>query len=112
VGVNVLDASGYPDCRPEYIAAYETMANLATKAGVEGRRLRIHAPLIKMTKAEIITTGRGLGVDYSLTSSCYEPSPEGQACGECDACILRLKGFREAGTDDPIPYRAQVRVRV
>lgn len=105
IGVNVLDASGYPDCRPEYIAAYERMANLATKAGVEGKGITIHAPLIMMTKAEIIRTGRALGVDYSLTSSCYEPSDTGEACGACDACRLRLKGFRENGTTDPIRYR-------
>jgi 7-cyano-7-deazaguanine synthase len=105
IGVNVLDASGYPDCRPEYIAAYEHMANLATKAGVEGHRITIHTPLIKMTKADIIRTGLALGVDYSLTSSCYEPSVDGEACGMCDACLLRLKGFRESGVRDPIPYR-------
>lgn len=104
VGVNAVDYSGYPDCRPEYIKAFETMANLATKAGVEGRRLTIHAPLISMTKAQIITTGRALGVDYALTSSCYDPSPEGHACGRCDACQLRLKGFAEAGGKDPAPY--------
>lgn len=104
VGVNALDYSGYPDCRPEYIDAYERMANLATKAGVEGRRLTIHAPLIKMTKAEIIRTGLGLGVDYSLTSSCYDPSPEGRPCGGCDSCLLRLRGFQEAGAKDPLAY--------
>jgi 7-cyano-7-deazaguanine synthase len=106
IGVNVLDASGYPDCRPEYIAAYERMANLATKAGVEGHRLTIHTPLIAMTKADIIRAGLALGVDYSLTTSCYDPSAEGAACGACDACLLRLKGFRESGTRDPIAYRA------
>jgi 7-cyano-7-deazaguanine synthase len=106
IGVNVLDASGYPDCRPEYIDAYERMANLATKAGVEGKRLTIHTPLIRMTKAEIIHTGLALGVDYSLTTSCYDPSLEGEACGDCDACRLRLKGFAEAGAHDPIAYRA------
>lgn len=105
IGINILDASGYPDCRPAYIAAYERMANLATKAGVEGSAITFHAPLIKMTKAEIIGTGRALGVDYSLTSSCYEPSAEGEACGTCDACLLRLKGFQESGTTDPIRYR-------
>jgi 7-cyano-7-deazaguanine synthase len=105
IGVNVLDASGYPDCRAEYIAAYERMANLATKAGVEGRRITIHAPLIKMTKADIIRTGHALGVDYSLTTSCYEPSGADEACGTCDACLLRLKGFRESGMTDPIRYR-------
>jgi 7-cyano-7-deazaguanine synthase len=106
IGVNVLDASGYPDCRPEYIAAYERMANLATKAGVEGNRLTIHTPLIAMTKADIVRAGLALGVDYSLTTSCYDPSSEGAACGACDACLLRLKGFRESGTRDPIAYRA------
>src|SRR6267142_2217209 len=104
IGVNVLDASGYPDCRAEYIAAYERMANLATKAGVEGKGMTIHTPLIEMTKAEIIRIGRALGVDYSITSSCYEPSDKGEACGMCDACLLRLKGFRESGVSDPIPY--------
>jgi 7-cyano-7-deazaguanine synthase len=107
IGVNALDYSGYPDCRPEYIAAFEAMAHLATKAGVEeAARLRIHAPLIAMSKREIIQTGRDLGVDYSLTSSCYDPSPQGEACGRCDACILRLKGFAEAGLVDPIRYQA------
>jgi 7-cyano-7-deazaguanine synthase len=105
IGVNVLDASGYPDCRAEYIAAYERMANLATKAGVQGHSITIHTPLIKMTKADIIRTGRALGVDYSLTTSCYEPSEAGEACGACDACLLRLKGFRESGVTDPIRYR-------
>jgi len=107
IGANVLDSSGYPDCRPEYIEAFERMANLATKAGVEGgQRLRIHAPLIRMTKAEIVAAGRELGVDYALTSSCYEPSPTGDACGVCDSCQLRLKGFAAAGLADPIRYRA------
>ncbi len=106
IGVNALDYSGYPDCRPEYIAAYERMANLATKAGVEGKqRLIIHTPLIQMTKAQIIRRGLELGVDYSLTHSCYDPSEEGEACGQCDSCQLRLKGFREAGLEDPIRYR-------
>mgnify|MGYP005838312069 FL=1 len=106
IGVNALDYSGYPDCRPEYIEAFERMANLATKAGVEGRqRLRIRAPLIAMTKAEIIRRGMELGVDYSLTSSCYDPSPDGEACGECDSCLLRKKGFAENGLADPIRYR-------
>ena len=104
IGVNALDYSGYPDCRPEYIAAFEHMANLATKAGVEGRALRIHAPLIAMTKAEIIRTGIRLGVDYSLTTTCYDPSDDGKACGRCDACQLRLEGFRQAGVEDPVPY--------
>lgn len=102
VGVNALDYSGYPDCRPEYIAAYEAMANLATKAGVEGERLRIHTPLIKMTKADIIRTGLRLGVDYSLTSSCYDPSADGRPCGACDSCQLRARGFAEAGAADPL----------
>src|SRR5580765_7671428 len=94
IGVNALDYSGYPDCRPEYIEAFETMANLATRAGVEGRyRLKIHTPLIKLSKAEIIRTGVGLGIDYALTSSCYDPSPEGKPCRECDSCLLREKGF-------------------
>lgn len=104
IGVNVIDYSGYPDCRPEFIEAYEKMANLATKTGVEGKSIRIHTPLIKMTKAEIIKKGMELGVDYSLTSSCYDPSPEGLACGRCDSCILRLKGFSLAGFHDPIEY--------
>jgi 7-cyano-7-deazaguanine synthase len=105
LGVNALDYSGYPDCRPEYIAAFEKMANLATKAGVEGRQaLKIHTPLIALTKAEIIRLGRGLGVDYGLTSSCYDPSPMGVPCGQCDSCLLRQKGFRENGIDDPISY--------
>ena len=106
IGVNVLDASGYPDCRAEYIAAYERMANLATKAGAEGKRLKIHTPLIAMTKADIIRAGRALGVDYALTTSCYDPAPDGTACGACDACLLRLKGFRESGMRDPIAYRS------
>jgi 7-cyano-7-deazaguanine synthase len=105
IGVNALDYSGYPDCRPEYIDAFQRMGNLATKAGVEGRqKLTIHTPLIRMTKAEIIRTGLQLGVDYSLTSTCYDPTPDGKACGECDACLLRLKGFAENGIDDPAPY--------
>lgn len=105
IGVNALDYSGYPDCRPEYIAAYETMANLATVAGVQGNRLKIHTPLIDMTKAEIVTTGIGLGVDYSLTSSCYDPADDGRPCGHCDSCLLRLKGFADAGTSDPLKYQ-------
>lgn len=105
LGVNALDYSGYPDCRPEYIEAYQRMADLATKAGVEGRqRLKIHTPLIGLKKHEIIRRGLELGVDYSLTHSCYDPSPEGEACGRCDSCILRLKGFAEAGLEDPIRY--------
>ncbi|HUL02244.1 MAG TPA: 7-cyano-7-deazaguanine synthase QueC [Gemmatimonadales bacterium] len=106
VGVNALDYSGYPDCRPEYLAAFQTLADLATKTGVEGRQhLQIHAPLITMSKAQIIRTGLALGVDYALTSSCYDPSARGEACGRCDACVLRLKGFAEAGAHDPIAYR-------
>lgn len=104
IGVNALDYSGYPDCRPEFIAAYEAMANLATKAGVEGRRLKIHTPLIDLTKAEIINKGLSLGVDYSRTHSCYDPAPDGAACGLCDSCRLRLKGFQEAGVPDPVRY--------
>ena len=104
IGVNALDYSGYPDCRPEYIEAFERMANLATKAGVEGKRLKIHAPLIRLSKAEIIRQGLELGVDYSLTSTCYDPSVDGKACGTCDACLLRLKGFRELGIPDPVGY--------
>jgi 7-cyano-7-deazaguanine synthase len=108
IGVNALDYSGYPDCRPEFIRAFESMANVATKAGVEGRqKLKIHAPLMHMTKAEIIRKGLELGVDYSLTSSCYDPGPDGAPCGECDSCILRRKGFRENGMEDPLAYRDQ-----
>ena len=105
IGVNALDYSGYPDCRPEYVAAYEEMANLATKRGVEGSRLRIHTPLIDLTKAQIIQRGTELGVDYSITRSCYDPSPAGEACGACDSCLLRLKGFAENGLEDPAPYQ-------
>lgn len=105
IGVNALDYSGYPDCRPDYISAFETMANLATRAGVEGTdRFRIHAPLMNLTKAEIIRKGLALGVDYGLTHSCYDPSPAGVACGLCDSCRLRLKGFAEAGVADPVNY--------
>ncbi|MGO9790990.1 MAG: 7-cyano-7-deazaguanine synthase QueC [Solirubrobacteraceae bacterium] len=104
IGVNALDYSGYPDCRPEYIEAYREMANLATKRGVEGQRLKIHAPLIELTKAEIIKRGLDLGVDYSLTRSCYDPSPAGEACGLCDSCQLRLRGFAANGVADPAPY--------
>jgi 7-cyano-7-deazaguanine synthase len=100
IGVNALDYSGYPDCRPEYIAAFERMANLATKAGVEGRtQLRVRTPLMQMTKADIIRAGRALGVDYTMTVSCYDPAPDGEACGRCDACLLRAKGFAEADRD-------------
>jgi 7-cyano-7-deazaguanine synthase len=104
LGVNAIDYSGYPDCRPEFIEAFETLANVGTKAGVEGRRFRIHTPLIKLSKADIIRKGAELGIDFSLTLSCYDPTPEGLACGECDSCLLRLKGFREAGIKDPIRY--------
>jgi len=106
IGVNALDYSGYPDCRPEYIEAYQQMARLATKSGVEGQALNIHTPLIKMTKSEIIQTGINLGVDYSLTLSCYDPAPLGTFCGKCDSCQLRLKGFAEAGIKDPGNYMA------
>jgi 7-cyano-7-deazaguanine synthase len=108
IGVNALDYSGYPDCRPEYIEAFASMANLATKAGVEGNmQLKIHTPLVAMTKAEIIKRGLELGVDYSLTHSCYDPTPDGLACGKCDSCLLRLKGFAEAGARDPLRYARQ-----
>jgi len=103
IGVNVLDYSGYPDCRPEFVAAFEKMANLATKAGVEGRQeFKIHTPLITLTKAQIIRLGLQLGVDYSLTSSCYDPWPGGVPCGQCDSCLLRQKGFSENGITDPL----------
>lgn len=105
IGVNAVDYSGYPDCRPEYIEAYESMANLATRRGVEGQRLSIHTPLIDLTKEEIIKTGLKLGVDYGLTRSCYDPSPVGEACGECDSCSIRLKGFAANGVVDPAPYQ-------
>lgn len=105
LGINAVDYSGYPDCRPEFLAAFENMANLATKAGVEGTRLSIHAPLLRMTKAEIIQTGLSLGVDYSMTSSCYDPDENGAACGRCDSCQLRLRGFAEANSADPIAYQ-------
>lgn len=104
IGVNSVDYSGYPDCRPEFIRAYENMANLATKAGVEGNRLTIHAPLIDKTKAEIISIGNGLGVDYSLTVSCYQANEQGEACGKCDSCQLRRKGFENMGVIDPTRY--------
>ena len=105
IGVNAVDYSGYPDCRPEFITAFEKMANLATRASVEGQHLTVHTPLISMTKAEIIRRGLSLGVDYGLTHSCYDPDGRGISCGECDSCQLRLKGFREANAVDPIPYR-------
>jgi 7-cyano-7-deazaguanine synthase len=104
LGANALDYSGYPDCRPEYIAAFERMANLATRAGVEGAPIVVHAPLIDLTKGQIIELGLTLGVDYALTTSCYDPDPDGAACGRCDACLLRLKGFAEAGASDPVRY--------
>lgn len=105
IGVNAVDYSGYPDCRPQFIAAFERMANLATAAAVEGRlTLRIHAPLIQMTKAEIIRTGTALGVDYGMTHSCYDPAPDGRACGRCDSCQIRRRGFQEAGVPDPTAY--------
>jgi 7-cyano-7-deazaguanine synthase len=108
IGVNAIDYSGYPDCRPEFIAVFETLANLGTRAGAEGRRFQIHAPLIKLSKAEIIRKALELNVNLFLTHSCYDPTPEGHACGECDSCQLRLKGFREAGVRDPIRYTRSV----
>jgi 7-cyano-7-deazaguanine synthase len=109
IGVNALDYSGYPDCRPEYIRAYEVMANLATKAGVEGtQRLNIHTPLINLTKAQIIKAGLNLGVDYAITSSCYDPGPDGMPCGACDSCQLRAKGFAEAGVADPLLVKCEM----
>ena len=107
MGVNALDYSGYPDCRPEYVEAFEQMANLATKAGVEGRHLTIHTPLMHQTKGEIITRGMKLGVDYATTLSCYDPDASGASCGECDSCQLRLRGFVEAGVTDAVRYRAR-----
>jgi 7-cyano-7-deazaguanine synthase len=107
IGANAIDYSGYPDCRPEFIAAFENLANLATKAGVEGTRFRIHAPLLSMSKAEIIRKGTELGVDFSLTHSCYDPAADGAACGECDSCRLRLEAFRAAGLADPVRYVAR-----
>jgi len=105
IGVNALDYSGYPDCRPEFIAAFESLANLATRAGVEGRtRIRIHTPLIRLSKAEIVRLGASLGVDFRLTHSCYDPTPQGAPCGGCDSCLLRRKGFAEAGLEDPLEY--------
>ena len=104
IGVNAVDYSGYPDCRPKFVRAFEEMANLGTKAGAEGNKFQIHTPLIQMTKAEIIKMGTKLGVDYSLTSSCYDPAPDGRACGRCDSCLLRRKGFKEAGIPDPTTY--------
>ncbi|HZI12435.1 MAG TPA: 7-cyano-7-deazaguanine synthase QueC [Myxococcus sp.] len=104
IGVNAVDYSGYPDCRPEFIRSFEAMANLATKAGVEGARFTVHAPLSGMTKADIIREGVKLGVDYGLTHSCYDPDAQGRACGRCDSCVLRKKGFQEAGVPDPTRY--------
>jgi len=106
IGANILDYSGYPDCRPEFLSAFENLANLATKAGVEGAgNFRVHSPLLKMTKAEIIREGVKLGVDYSLTLSCYDPDAQGRACGRCDSCLLRKKGFADAGVPDPTAYQ-------
>jgi 7-cyano-7-deazaguanine synthase len=105
LGVNAIDYSGYPDCRPEFIAAFERVANLATRAGIEGGRVRIHAPLIHMAKSQIIQEGLRLGVPYELTHSCYDPAPNGQACGHCDSCLLRRAGFKEAGARDPVAYQ-------
>jgi 7-cyano-7-deazaguanine synthase len=106
IGVNAVDYSGYPDCRPEFIAAYAKMADLATKAGIEGRQqLAIHTPLIELSKAQIIKRGLELGVDYALTTTCYDPSSDGRACGRCDACQLRLRGFAAQGLADPAPYQ-------
>ncbi len=110
IGVNALDYSGYPDCRPEFIEAFERLAAVATKAGVEGQALAIHTPLIEMTKSEIIRRGVELGVDYGITVSCYDPSSEGEACGRCDACALRRRGFADAGVPDPTPYQAGTHV--
>jgi 7-cyano-7-deazaguanine synthase len=107
IGVNAVDYSGYPDCRPEFLHAFESLASIATKAGVDGNALKIHAPLLTLSKAEIIQKGTALGVDFSLTHSCYDPRPDGLACGGCDSCQLRLKGFREAGVPDPIKYAAR-----
>lgn len=112
IGVNALDYSGYPDCRPEFISAFENVAALGTRVGIEeGFRVKIHAPLMQMDKADIVRKGMELGVDFSLTHSCYDPTPEGLACGSCDACLLRQKGFAEAGHDDPIAYRTQSAMR-
>jgi 7-cyano-7-deazaguanine synthase len=104
IGANALDYSGYPDCRPEFMAAFERLANLGTRAGVSGDGFRIHTPLIGLSKREIVLRGRELGVDWALTSTCYDPAPDGTACGRCEACILRLKGFQEAGLEDPVRY--------
>jgi 7-cyano-7-deazaguanine synthase len=106
MGVNALDYSGYPDCRPEFVSVFEQLASVATRAGVEGRRFRVHTPLIAMTKAQIIRRGIELGLDYGLTTSCYDPDPTGRPCGHCDSCLLRAKGFEEAGVPDPLALRA------
>jgi 7-cyano-7-deazaguanine synthase len=106
IGANALDYSGYPDCRPEYFAAFTRLADLATRAGVEGARLTIHTPLLRLTKAQIVSRGLALGLDFGLTSTCYDPAPDGAACGHCEACLLRLKGFEEAGVPDPARYQA------
>ncbi|HET9419413.1 MAG TPA: 7-cyano-7-deazaguanine synthase QueC [Chthoniobacterales bacterium] len=108
IGVNAIDYSGYPDCRPEFIAMFETLANLGTRAGVQGRRFQVHAPLINLSKADIIRKALELNVDLALTHSCYDPAPDSRACGECDSCRLRLKGFREVGVPDPIRYAQPV----
>jgi 7-cyano-7-deazaguanine synthase len=105
LGANAMDYSGYPDCRPEYFRAFQRLANLATRAGVEGQSMTIHTPLIQLSKGEIVKRGLALGVDYSLTSTCYDPDAGGRACGHCEACLLRLKGFREAGVEDPVRYQ-------
>ena len=105
IGVNALDYSGYPDCRPEFVRAFEALANVATRAGVEGARFRIHTPLIAMSKADIVRRGLALGLDYGLTHSCYDPTPDGRPCGRCDSCVLRAKGFRDAGVADPLRMR-------
>ena len=107
LGVNAVDYSGYPDCRPEFVEAFERLANVATKAGVEGRRMTIHAPLLALTKHDIIARGLELGVDFGMTLSCYDPAPDGLACGRCDACLLRLEGFRQLGRPDPVRYAAR-----
>lgn len=109
IGVSSVDYSGYPDCRPEFIEAFERMANLATKAGVEGKSLRIHAPLMQMSKGQTVREGVQLGVNYALTSSCYDPDVDGHPCGHCESCLLRIKGFREAGLADPLVYQGDAR---
>jgi 7-cyano-7-deazaguanine synthase len=109
IGANAVDYSGYPDCRPEFLAAFQHLARLGTRMGSEGASLTIHAPLIDLSKADIVRRGRALGVDFGLTRTCYDPAPDGAACGHCDACLLRLKGFREAGLEDPAPYAARAR---